>query len=175
MQRTILIIATLICGLALLCGCRGAGTSAPANERELTDHDAAARDAAVLQVVFDDMLSKENSEAPAEWNGDQSKHVYMSKNPCSGRVIDGSSAKGGDGSGGRSGRSRWQRRFTPGVKIHERTPEDLRRCGRGNATHAGESIRGRARELRIPPRLFQGRSIRGGKPRVSVERANAFG
>src|SRR3954462_2447936 len=86
MRRTTLIIATLICGLALLCGCRGAGTSAPANERELSDHDAAARDAAVLQVVFDDMLSKENSESPSEWNGDQSKHVYVSKNPCGGRV-----------------------------------------------------------------------------------------
>ena len=85
MQRTTLIIATLICGLALLSGCRAPGTSAPANERKLSDYDA-VRDAAVLQVVFDDMLSKENSESPAEWNGDQSKRVYVSKNPRGGRV-----------------------------------------------------------------------------------------
>ena len=38
-----------------------------------------AEDAAVLQVVFDDMLCKDNDESPAEWTGDQSKPVYVSK------------------------------------------------------------------------------------------------
>jgi hypothetical protein len=35
----------------------------------------------VLQVVFDDMLSKDNTESPMEWNRDQSKPVYVSKTP----------------------------------------------------------------------------------------------
>jgi hypothetical protein len=85
MQRKTLAIATLICELALLSGCRTPATSALADEPKSTDPDAAARDAAVLQAVFDDMLSQDNSEAPAEWNREQSEPVYVSKNTSDGR------------------------------------------------------------------------------------------
>jgi hypothetical protein len=80
MHRKPLAIATLICGLALLSGCRGPATLPPAAEPASTRPSAAARDAAVLQVVFDDMLSKDNDESPMEWHGHQSAPVYVSKN-----------------------------------------------------------------------------------------------
>jgi hypothetical protein len=62
-------------------------TSAPAtvpaptkwDETAISFRDAAVRDTAVLQAVFDDMLSKDNSESPVEWHGDQSQPVYVSK------------------------------------------------------------------------------------------------
>ena len=80
MQRNKLAITTLICGLAMLCGCGGPAPATPAAaEPKPTTQEAAARDAAVLQVVFDDMLSKDNSESPREWTRDQSKPVYVSK------------------------------------------------------------------------------------------------
>ena len=80
MQRNTLAITTLICGLVMLSGSGEPATSAVA-ERKPTTQEAVARDAAVLQVVFDDMLSKDNSESPTEWTRDQSKPVYVSRNP----------------------------------------------------------------------------------------------
>jgi len=76
MQRNTLAITTLICGLLMLSGCGiPAGVESP-----LTTQDTVARYASALQVVFDDMLSKDNSESPTGWTRDQSKPVYVSKN-----------------------------------------------------------------------------------------------
>jgi hypothetical protein len=86
MRRKALLISTLLCGVALVCGCRAPEALAPADGRNATAHDAVAGDAAVLQIVFDDMLSKDNDESPVEWHGDQSKPVYVSKNVCGGRL-----------------------------------------------------------------------------------------
>jgi hypothetical protein len=44
------------------------------------DQSGPRRDSVVLRTVFDDMLSKDDSESPPEWHGDQSKPVYVSKN-----------------------------------------------------------------------------------------------
>jgi hypothetical protein len=80
MRRKTLAITTLICGLVMLSGCGTPATTGATDEPKPTTQEAAARDAAVLQVVFDDMLSKDNSESPTEWTGDQSKPVYVSRN-----------------------------------------------------------------------------------------------
>jgi hypothetical protein len=89
LRRKSRVIATLVCGLAFLSGCRAPATSAPADEPESIHTDAApVGDAAVLQVVFDDMSNKDNSESPVEWRGDPSKPVYVSKNPCARRRLD---------------------------------------------------------------------------------------
>jgi hypothetical protein len=79
MRQTTLTIATLICGLVMLSSC-GTPATPGAPESQPATQEAVARDAAVLQVVFDDMLSKDNSESPTEWTRDQSKPVYVSKN-----------------------------------------------------------------------------------------------
>jgi hypothetical protein len=50
-----------------------------AAEPKPATQESAARDAGVLQTVFDDMLSKDNSESPVEWHGDQSEPVYVSR------------------------------------------------------------------------------------------------
>lgn len=81
MHRKIPAITILICGLVLLSGCRTPTTLPPAAEPASTHPSAAMTDAAVLQVVFDDMLSKDNAESPLEWHGDPSAPVYVSKNP----------------------------------------------------------------------------------------------
>ena len=85
MQRNPLVIATLICGLVVLSGCGAPATSAAAGLKPTTQ-EAVARDAAVLQAVFDDMLSKDNSESPTEWTRDQSKSVFVSNEPPKRRV-----------------------------------------------------------------------------------------
>src|SRR4051794_5103586 len=79
MQWKTLAITKLICVLVLLSGCDTPATPAVA-DRPNTTQEAPASDAVVLRVVFDDMLSKDNSESPAEWTRDQSKPVYVSKN-----------------------------------------------------------------------------------------------
>ena len=79
MQRNTLSITTLIWAMVTLAGCGTSAMSAAAEPKAATQ-EAIAGDAAVLQVVFDDMLSKDNSESPAEWTRDQSKPVYVSKN-----------------------------------------------------------------------------------------------
>jgi hypothetical protein len=84
MRRKTLAMVMLICGLSLLSGCRRPATLTPMDESE-SSPNASTRDAAVLQVVFDDMLSKDNDESPAEWHEDQSRPVYVSKNPRNGR------------------------------------------------------------------------------------------
>lgn len=81
MHRKIPAITILICGLVLLSGCRTPTTLPPAAEPASTHPSAAMTDAAVLQVVFDDMLSKDNAESPVEWHGDPVAPVYVSKNP----------------------------------------------------------------------------------------------
>jgi hypothetical protein len=85
MQRNTLAIATLICGLMMLFGCGTPATRATANETKPITQEATTRDAAVLQVVFDDMLSKENRESPTEWR-DKSKPLYVSKHTSKGRM-----------------------------------------------------------------------------------------
>jgi hypothetical protein len=80
MQRKTLAISTLVCGLVMLCGCGTPATPAAADEPKPTTQEAAARDATVLQAVFDDMSSRDNSESPAEWTRDQAKPIYVSKN-----------------------------------------------------------------------------------------------
>ena len=71
MRRKKFVLMLLVGGLGLLCG--------EGNLVAADDGAAVHSDAAVLQAVFDDMLSKENKEAPAEWTADQARAVYVSK------------------------------------------------------------------------------------------------
>lgn len=86
MQRNTLHTVILMCGLVMLCGCDTPATTAVWDKAKPTTQDAATTDSAVLQVVFDDMLSKDNGESPTEWTRDQSKVVYVSKNPPDQRI-----------------------------------------------------------------------------------------
>jgi hypothetical protein len=126
----------LICGLVLLSGYAGPATSGAANEAKVSD-DAAASDAAVLQVVFDDMLSKDNDESPAEWHGDQSKPVYVSKNTPK-RRLDASQVLS------RSDEKKWKALTKAELRAATEAANDLvARVGKGDSLPELRSTSGR--------------------------------
>jgi hypothetical protein len=86
MQLNTLAITIQIFGLLMLSGCSTPATPGAADEPMPTTRDGAGTDAAVLQVVFDDMLSKDNSESPREWTRHQSKPLYVSKDARERRI-----------------------------------------------------------------------------------------